>query len=50
MDCTTYFYESGILESDDDEVDVEYDRVNDLLLYVADLEDWLEREGYTDGN
>ena len=34
----------------DDEVNVEYDRVNDLLLYVADLEDWLEREGYTDGN
>lgn len=32
-----------------DEVNVNYDRVNDLLLYVADLEDWMEKEGYTGG-
>ncbi len=34
-------------EVNGDEVNVKYDRVNDLLLYVADLEDWLEREGYS---
>ena len=31
--------------SDDGEVNVEYNRVQELILYMADLEDWLERKG-----
>lgn len=30
---------------DDGEVSVEYDRIQELILYVADLEDWMERKG-----
>lgn len=30
---------------DDGEVSVEHKRVQELLLYIADLEDWLERKG-----
>lgn len=30
---------------DGDEVLVENDRIQELILYVADLEDWLERKG-----
>lgn len=30
---------------DDGEVSMEHGRVQELLLYVADLEDWLERKG-----
>lgn len=30
---------------DNEEVSIEYDRVQELLLYTADLEDWLERKG-----
>lgn len=30
---------------DDGEVSVEHKRVQELLLYTADLEDWLERKG-----
>lgn len=30
---------------DNDEVSVEHDRIQELLLYTADLEDWLERKG-----
>lgn len=29
----------------DGEVTVEYDKLNDMLLYVSDLEDWIESEG-----
>ena len=28
------------------QVDVEYDRVQEMILYMADLEDWFERNGY----
>lgn len=31
--------------NDDGEVSVSRDRINELLLYTADLEDWLERKG-----
>lgn len=31
---------------DDGEVSVENNRIQELLLYVADLEDWLERKGH----
>lgn len=30
---------------DDGMVSVDYDRTQELLLYIADLEDWLERRG-----
>lgn len=30
---------------DDGEVNVEHKRLQELLLYIADLEDWLERKG-----
>lgn len=30
---------------DDGEVSIEHNRVQELLLYTADLEDWLERKG-----
>lgn len=30
---------------DNDEVSIENNRVQELLLYVADLEDWMERKG-----
>lgn len=30
---------------DDGEVNVEHKRLQELLLYLADLEDWLERKG-----
>jgi hypothetical protein len=30
---------------DDGEVSIKHDRVQELLLYTADLEDWLERKG-----
>ena len=30
---------------DDGEVSIEHARIQELLLYVADLEDWLERKG-----
>lgn len=30
--------------SDDGEVSISYDRMQELLLYVADLEDWMERK------
>lgn len=30
---------------DDGEVSVEHKRIQELLLYVADLEDWMERKG-----
>ena len=30
---------------DDGQVSIEHDRLQELLLYVADLEDWLERKG-----
>lgn len=30
---------------DDGEVSIEHKRVQELLLYTADLEDWLERKG-----
>lgn len=30
---------------DDGEVSVEHKRIQELLLYTADLEDWLERKG-----
>ena len=36
---TTVDEESG-------QVDVDYDRVQELILYTADLEDWLKRTGY----
>ena len=29
----------------DDEVQVEHSRLQELILYVADVEDWLERKG-----
>ena len=35
----TYFYESGILESNDDEVDVDIDEVSDYLCKQAVAED-----------
>lgn len=31
---------------DNDEVSIEHNRLQELLLYVADLEDWLERKGH----
>lgn len=31
--------------SDDGEVNIRQDRVQELILYVADLEDWLQRKG-----
>lgn len=34
----TYFYESGILESNDDEVDVDIDEVSDYLCHQAGAE------------
>lgn len=30
------------------QVDVEYDRVQEMILYMADLEDWFDRNGYRD--
>ena len=30
---------------DDGEVNIRQDRIQELILYVADLEDWLERKG-----
>ena len=30
---------------DDGQVDVSYDRVQEMILYVADVEDWAERKG-----
>ena len=30
---------------DDGEVSIENNRIQELLLYIADLEDWLERKG-----
>ena len=30
---------------DNDEVSIENDRIQELLLYTADLEDWMERKG-----
>lgn len=30
------------------QVDVEYDRVQEMILYMADLEDWFDRNGYHD--
>ena len=35
-----YFYESGILESDDDEVDVDIDEVSGYLCKQAENEKW----------
>ena len=31
--------------SEDGEVSMEHSRIQELLLYVADLEDWMERKG-----
>ena len=31
--------------NDDGEASIEVDRVQELILYMADLEDWLERKG-----
>ena len=33
------------VDDENGEVSVEHDRLHELLLYVADLEDWLERKG-----
>lgn len=33
------------VNEEDGEVSIEHDRLQELLLYVADLEDWLERKG-----
>lgn len=30
------------------QVDVEYDRAQEMILYMADLEDWFDRNGYHD--
>lgn len=30
---------------DNDEVSIEHSRIQELILYTADLEDWLERKG-----
>lgn len=30
------------------QVDVDYDRVQEMILYMADLEDWFDRNGYHD--
>ena len=32
--------------TDDGEVSIEQDRIQELLLYTADLEDWMERKGW----
>lgn len=31
---------------DDGEVSISYNRTQELILYVADLEDWMERKGF----
>lgn len=31
--------------TDDGEVNIEHKRLHELILYVADLEDWMERKG-----
>lgn len=38
-------YERFTEVSDEDEVSIENNRIQELILYVADLEDWLERKG-----
>lgn len=37
--------EKRFTEIDDGEVNIEQKRVQELILYTADLEDWLERKG-----
>jgi len=32
--------------SDDGEVSVDFNRQQEMILYLADLEDWMERKGY----
>ena len=34
-------------EYEDGRVDVDYDRLQEMVLYVADIEDWLDAHGYT---
>lgn len=34
------------VDNDTGEVNIRQDRVQELILYVADLEDWLERKGW----
>lgn len=34
-------------EHGDGRVDVDYDRLQEMVLYVADVEDWLDAHGYT---
>lgn len=36
------------VDYDSGQVDVEYDRVQEMILYMADLEDWFDRNGYHD--
>lgn len=36
--------EKRFTEINDDEVSIDNDRIQELLLYTADLEDWLERK------
>lgn len=33
-------------EDDDGNPEIEVDRIQELILYIADVEDWLERKGY----
>lgn len=34
------------VDDDNGQVDVDYNRVQEMILYMADLEDWFERNGY----
>lgn len=34
------------VDEENGQVDVEYDRVQEMILYMADLEDWFDRNGY----
>lgn len=36
------------VDNENGQVDISYDRVQELILYMADLEDWFERNGYND--
>ena len=38
------------VDYDSGRVDVDYDRVQEMILYVADLEDWFDRNGYGGGD
>lgn len=33
-------------EDDDGNPEIEVDRIQELILYIADVEEWLERKGY----